>query len=532
MKKHLFFLLVVMMVTIVAQSAVTERKGWWKFNDPSDMLKAEIGSPLVLTGTQTSVSGPAAGNLATQIGLGSFLTMTHGISANGGGTLVNEYSLQFDISMPEGALWHAIYQTIADNSDDAELFINTDNFLGAWRFGYSTNPIAPNTWYRVIVSVKNGEFFKIYVNGELWVDGAGQTVDDRDALQSVLLLFADNDGEDNTMICSETGIWDVALTAAEALELGDATTSTGEEPTLPARAGLWKFDNAQDLLAAEIGLPLELTGNQESVSGPVDGNLATQIGLGSFLSMTHGIAPNLGGAYVNEFTIQIDFSVPAVGTWHSFIQTNPANENDADLFTNTSNSIGVGDLGYSTNTILANTWYRMIVSVKNGEFFKIYINGELWLDGAGQPIDGRYGIEPVLVIFGDNDGDDGIIACSELAIWDVSLTGEQAAQLGDASTFTGILEPEKFAQTSDLGQNFPNPFGSVTTFPYEVTETGMVNFTVLDLSGRQLNTINQGVQAPGQYQLKLNADMLSNGIYYVRMTVNNRISTRKIAIFK
>jgi hypothetical protein len=527
MKKHLLSILVVMMVSMTVSATVTDRVGWWKFDNAGGMLEATIGSPLALTGTQESVAGPEDGNLATLIGVGSYLAMTHGIAANGGGAMVNEYSLQLDISMPLGDMYHSIYQTSADNSTDGELFINPDNFIGAWRFGYSTNTIDQNVWYRVIVSVKNGEFFKIYVDGVLWVDGAAQAIDERDALESVLLLFADEDGEDNPMKCAEAGIWDVALTADEALELG-ACVSGGT--TVPARKGYWKFDNAGDLLAAEIGEPLTLTGSQESVAGPSAGNLATQIGIGSYLTMTHGIEPNLGGAYVNEFSLQFDFSVPEINIWHAFFQTNIENGNDADLFTNTSNAIGVGDLGYSGNTIIANTWYRMVISVKNDNFFKIYINGELWLDGAGQPLDGRYGIEPTLILFGDNDGDDGVIVCSEVAIWDVALTSDEAALLGGVPTNMGLSEHGKFLQTANLGQNYPNPFSAVTTLPYEVTETGKVCFSVLDFTGRQVMFVEEGVKIPGNYSLQLNASNMPVGIYFVRMTVNDRTSMLKITV--
>jgi hypothetical protein len=529
MKKHLLSILAVMLFSMTVSATVTDRVGWWKFDNASDMVAATVGSPLLLTGTQESVAGPEDGNLATQIGVGSYLAMTHGISPNGGGTLVNEFSLQLDILMPEGGMYHALYQTSADNSSDAELFINPDNLIGAWRYGYSTSIISPSTWYRVIVSVKNGEFFKIYVDGALWVDGAGQAVDDRDALESVLLLFADEDGEDNVMVCAETGIWDVALTAGEALELGAVTTGSA---TVPTAKGLWKFDNAQDMLAATIGLPLTLTGTQTSVTGPAAGNLATEIGLGSYLSMTHGIDPNLGGAYVNEFSLQIDFLVPETAIWHAFIQTKPDNSNDADLFTNTSNAIGVGDLGYTENTVLANTWYRLVITVRNDQFFRIYIDGNLWMDGAGQPLDGRYGIEPILILFGDNDGDDGVIRCAEAAIWDVALNSDEVALLGTVQSNTGVNEKDNFAQKAGLGQNYPNPLSTVTTFPYEVTETGKVCFSVFDYSGRQVKLVDEGVKTPGNYNYELNANDMQNGVYFVRMTINGRSSTRTITVVK
>jgi hypothetical protein len=82
MKKTLLSLVIILAFASFVNAQVPERKGWWKFDDAADMLKAEIGSPLTLSGTQTSVAGPTAGNLATQISLGSYLTMTHGIAAN------------------------------------------------------------------------------------------------------------------------------------------------------------------------------------------------------------------------------------------------------------------------------------------------------------------------------------------------------------------------------------------------------------------------------------------------------------------
>ena len=530
MKKLLLSLTAVLFVSATVFATVPDRVGWWKFDNASDMLAATVGQPLALTGSQESVAGPGTGNLATLIGPGNYLSMTHGIAPNGGGTLVNEFSLQMDINIPEGGMYHAMYQTTPECNGDAELFINTDNFLGAWRYGYSTEAIVPGTWYRVIVTVKNGEFYKIYVNGAIWVDGAGQEVDSRDALQAVLVLFGDDDGEDNAVKCAELGIWDVALTAAEALELGDATGGGGGT-VLPDKKGHWKFDNAQDMLAATIGEPLVLTGTQASVNGPGDGNLATEIGVGSYLTMTHGIAPNLGGSYVNEFSVMIDFAVPEAGIWHAFLQTNVSNANDADLFTNTNNAIGVGDVGYTENVIAANTWYRLVVTVKNDNFFRIYVNGTLWLDGAGQPLDGRYGLDPVLILFGDDDGDDGLIRCAEAAIWDVALTAEEVALLGSISGNTG-LDEHNFVMTSDLGQNYPNPFCQTTSFPYEVVNSGKVSFSVTDLTGREVKTIDEGVKTPGNYIFQMEVGNLPAGFYNVRMTVNERSSSRKIMIVR
>lgn len=427
MKKTLLSLLIILVFTSFVSAQLPARKGWWKFDDVSDMLKADLGQPLTLTGTMSSVPGPVDGNLATQISLGNYLSMAHGIAPNGGGDSINEYSVQIDFSVPEIGKWHAFIQTKPENNNDADLFTKaSDNTIGTAATGYSVNSIMADTWYRMIISVKNGDFFNVYLNGELWLAGTPQNVDGRWALVNELLIFADDDGDDATINCSELGIWDVALSAAQVLELGNASSVP-----LPARSGWWKFDDVTDLLKAEIGSPLTLSGSQTSVAGPEEGNLATQVSLGNFLSMNHGISPNGGGSSVNEYSLLIDFSVPEIGKWHAFIQTNPANGDDADLFIKSSdNTIGTAATGYSANSVLPNTWYRMIISVKNGDFFNVYLNTELWLAGTPQDIDGRWALLNDLLIFADDDGDDATMNCAELAIWNVALSSAEVYQLG------------------------------------------------------------------------------------------------------
>ncbi|MFA6402263.1 MAG: T9SS type A sorting domain-containing protein [Salinivirgaceae bacterium] len=228
--------------SFIVSAQVPARQGWWKFDNSADLLKAEIGSPLTVKGDLTPADGPTTGNLAIEIALGDYLIADHGIAPNGGGDSVNVYSLQFDILVPELELWHAIFQTYQNNDQDASMFINTTNFLGAWRYGYSadTNVIEADTWYRIVVSVENGVSYNVYVNGEKWVEGAPQEVDSRDGLGPTLLFFADNDGEDATIVCSEISIWDVALTAEQAVELGD-----------PSTVGI--FDNAKSETSSELG---------------------------------------------------------------------------------------------------------------------------------------------------------------------------------------------------------------------------------------------------------------------------------------
>lgn len=506
---------------------VRTKLGSWKFDDPANLLKADIGQPLTLTGTQLSVNGPEAGNKATKLDLGSYLNMTTGILPNGGGVMVNEYSLQIDFSVPEAGKWHAFFQTDPANANDADLFTNTSNKIGTQATTYSANAIEANTWYRMVVTVKNGAFFKVYINGELWIDGLGQAVDGRFALQNNLLLFGDDDGDDGTIFCSEINIWEVALTEQEIMDLGTDPTNQ-----LPERAGWWKFDDALNIEKATIGEDLVSTGTIKAVSGPANKNLAAEVGIGSYFEMTHGIYGNGDGAMVNEYTLQIDFSIPEAGKWHAFFQTDPANTSDADLFTNTSSKIGTSATTYSVGTVTANTWYRMVITVKNGSYFRIYLDGEPLLNSAGQAIDGRFALAEKLLVFADDDGEDGIIQCSELSIWEVALTEEQVKKLGNATTIPTGIKDIQISENNDLAQNFPNPFSDNTTFKYQIRETGNVSFHVMDITGREVKIINEGLKAAGNYSLQMKSDNLIDGIYFVQMKAGNRISTRKIVVRK
>jgi len=199
---------------------------------------------------------------------------------------------------------------------------------------------------------------------------------------------------------------------------------------VPERTGLWKFDDGTQLNKATKGIDLTLQGTEQAAGGPEEGNGAVLIGPGSYYRMKHMIPANGGGKHVNEFTLQFDFKVPGISVWHSFFQTNLNNSNDGDFFINPSGNIGVAAVGYTSFTINQQEWYRLVVSVKNGSFFKVYLEGNPIMTGTIQPVDGRFSLDSMLLVFADENGEDGDIYCSELAIWDRALTSAEIKELG------------------------------------------------------------------------------------------------------
>lgn len=230
-RKQLFFVLtfVLPLALSAQQYFVPPRVGWWKFDDANDLQKAEAGYgiDLNLVGLNSFAEGPQAGNGAVLIGPDSHFKMQHQIAANGGGTNVNEYTLLFDFKIPSNGVWYTFFQTDLYNSNDGEFFINPSGNMGVAAIGYSNYQIKPGEWYRLVISVKNGSQFLYYLDGQLIMNGIVQPIDDRFSLENVLLVFADNDGEDSEIYCSELSVWDQALSAEQASQLGGFGHNTG-----------------------------------------------------------------------------------------------------------------------------------------------------------------------------------------------------------------------------------------------------------------------------------------------------------------
>lgn len=215
-------LLASLLIQLPAVAAIPLRSGWWKFDNAAAPLQSESGytATLALTGTQTLVAGPEAGNGAVMVGTGSYYSLKHLIAPNGSGTKVNEYTLQYDFKISDYNNWHCFFQTNSTNTDDGDLFINKSGNIGVAAVGYSGYVLVPNEWYRLVISVKNGSFFNIYLDGKLLLSGNIQIADQRFALASTLLIFADEDGEDDNIYCSELAIWGQALSPENVSELG------------------------------------------------------------------------------------------------------------------------------------------------------------------------------------------------------------------------------------------------------------------------------------------------------------------------
>ena len=91
---------------------------------------------------------------------------------------------------------------------------------------------------------------------------------------------------------------------------------------------------------------------------------------------------------------------------------------------------------------------------------------------------------------------------------------------------TGI-ENEALPQVTALYQNYPNPFNPETTISYSLVTDADVRLSVFDISGRKVAELVSGRQARGNHSVNFNANGLTSGIYFYRLSVDGKILAGK-----
>jgi len=76
-------------------------------------------------------------------------------------------------------------------------------------------------------------------------------------------------------------------------------------------------------------------------------------------------------------------------------------------------------------------WHRIVWSVNNGNWFRVYVDGTLYLDGTPQSVDGRFSLElDRFNLFADDSWEDMWGYVSTAMTWARALTSEEVAGMG------------------------------------------------------------------------------------------------------
>ena len=304
-----------------------------------------------------------------------------------------------------------------------------------------------------------------------------------------------------------------------------ANTATGSGIGTVQCDGVFKFDPT-----ATDGNLDDMASNASSDYSIIDGinDKAISLKAHNWLKIWHGIPVNGGGSYVNDFTVVIDVRVANADGIYSLIEVNPTPATNG--FTSELEIVGlqVGSvgapsssydgLGFSTNTLLVDTWYRITYVAKLSEYIKVYVDGVLWHSMDGDFTDSRpapysaddHSADAAFKIGGNNeqapandparDGDKDI---DLIAVFASALTDAEVAGLGTSGQITSI----KDLMLQETKVNFyPNPVSNILNIE------GTGNYQLINIIGQ---VVKQGT-VEGSAGISVNR--MNSGVYLLKFT--------------
>ena len=80
---------------------------------------------------------------------------------------------------------------------------------------------------------------------------------------------------------------------------------------------------------------------------------------------------------------------------------------------------------------------------------------------------------------------------------------------------------------------YPNPFNPVTSIEYSIEKAGDLRLSVYNILGQEITVLYDAYQTEGEsFEIKWDASSFSSGVYFVHMSMNNQVETRKAMVVK
>ena len=180
-----------------------------------------------------------------------------------------------------------------------------------------------------------------------------------------------------------------------------------------------------------------------------------------------------------------------------------------------------------------------------------------WEFNGGDPLEIESYTERVVFMDDTTDNftpgnDQGKLRIAKVFSGDIDNDG-----LGDIVFSSGSFAPDKphlfmveYEETLDIiktknttpgvitiSQNFPNPFNPETTFNYTVHKTGKVLFSIYNVMGDLVYTVDNGSLLPGSYNIVWNGvnnfnRPVSSGIYFYQLKSGEEVKSGKMVYSK
>ncbi len=96
----------------------------------------------------------------------------------------------------------------------------------------------------------------------------------------------------------------------------------------------------------------------------------------------------------------------------------------------------------------------------------------------------------------------------------------------------GVNTGSEIPGTFSLQQNYPNPFNPATSINYSLPVRSHVTMKIYNVLGKEIATLVDETQAPGDYTVPWNAANVPSGIYFVQVIAGQYSQMQKVVLVK
>ncbi len=131
------------------------------------------------------------------------------------------------------------------------------------------------------------------------------------------------------------------------------------------------------------------------------------------------------------------------------------------------------------------------------------------------------------------------------SVFDIAPSSTEFNNIDLHFTLTSVSDESNIPGEFKLFQNYPNPFNPATTIQYSISTPlnppfgkggnirgVFVSLKVFDILGREVVTLVNEKQAPGNYSVIFNASNLPSGIYIYQLRINGLVQAKKMILLR
>ncbi len=216
-----------------------------------------------------------------------------------------------------------------------------------------------------------------------------------------------------------------------------------------------------------------------------------------------------------------------------------ADKGNKELRFKATSTAGAARPGIPQADLVTGQWIN-VIGVFDGVNASVYLNG---VKKGTLPLAGtvKTGILPML----GKSGTTGTVSyfsgsMDNIQIFNKALSQDEINDIYNSIRIPAIKNPTSVDELTDgtipnvysLSQNYPNPFNPTTTIKYQIPKEGMVQLKVYDILGREVSTLVNEIQTPGNHKINFDGKYLSSGVYFYRLTSGSFVSTKKFILIK